>query len=502
MSRIKFSYPIIFILSFAFFAKVSLLRLVAGDEGFYVLASKLVSNGNYPYLDFFYPQMPLLPYVYAIGNWIFYPLAKLLSSSQGSLIWESSRLFSSFLAAILSTLLFYRLNSRYGIYWAVFGTFIFNSSTLTFAWFVTSKTFTLSTLLLFSTYLLTTSKLENKNKYLIAGVLFGLSVDVRFFFIGLMPLFLLGKKKSEIIGFISGTLIALLPVFYLAFKDFEVFWFNNLGYHMIRSSRNFESALQAKITIARIVTGLRDTQQFSGFQFPFFIWICILSATICFIKKEIPTLALLIIALLFAINITPTPSYVQYFCTLMPFLIIETIAFLKLFSDSIITEHKYFKNYFLVLIVLIISFFHLSATKKDLISYTKSGKGVIGVGINEASDKTLVALKSIAKAIDHISLPGQEVLAEWPGYLVDSHAISTPGLENHFGWKIGNKINKKERRKYKIISRNEIRKLILTGTPPVVLLERKSFDRNYKNDLKGYELINEIHNVLLFKKIT
>ena len=43
------------------------LRPIDGDEGFYALAARLVSEGRTPYLDFFYPQSPLLPYLYAPG---------------------------------------------------------------------------------------------------------------------------------------------------------------------------------------------------------------------------------------------------------------------------------------------------------------------------------------------------------------------------------------------------------------------------------------------------
>ncbi len=44
---------------------LSRVRPIDGDEGYYATAARLVSEGRTPYLDFFYPQMPLLPYVYA-----------------------------------------------------------------------------------------------------------------------------------------------------------------------------------------------------------------------------------------------------------------------------------------------------------------------------------------------------------------------------------------------------------------------------------------------------
>jgi hypothetical protein len=52
-----------FLLQAGFFLFVARHRLIDGDEGFYLLAARLVLQHKTPYLDFFYPQAPLLPYV-------------------------------------------------------------------------------------------------------------------------------------------------------------------------------------------------------------------------------------------------------------------------------------------------------------------------------------------------------------------------------------------------------------------------------------------------------
>src|SRR5205807_1747646 len=70
----------------AVYVPMSLFRLVDADEGIYLLNAKEVLNGSLPYHDFFYPQMPLLPYVY--GLWM-----KLFGVS-----WYSGRLLSALLA--------------------------------------------------------------------------------------------------------------------------------------------------------------------------------------------------------------------------------------------------------------------------------------------------------------------------------------------------------------------------------------------------------------------
>src|SRR5205085_10230658 len=50
------------------FGPLVVFRFVDGDEGVYAYASRLAIHGHVPYRDFFYEQMPLLPYVY--GAWI------------------------------------------------------------------------------------------------------------------------------------------------------------------------------------------------------------------------------------------------------------------------------------------------------------------------------------------------------------------------------------------------------------------------------------------------
>jgi len=57
------------------YVSLSLIYILIGqlnaDEGFYLLASKLVFQGHIPYRDFAFTQMPLLPYIYGIPQSLF-----------------------------------------------------------------------------------------------------------------------------------------------------------------------------------------------------------------------------------------------------------------------------------------------------------------------------------------------------------------------------------------------------------------------------------------------
>src|SRR2546422_5747736 len=87
-------YGLLAILMAAVFVPMSLYRIVDGDEGTYLLVSRLVAEGQLPYHDFFYPQMFLLPYAY--GAWM-----KLVGYS-----WYGARLLSAVFSVMLGLLVY------------------------------------------------------------------------------------------------------------------------------------------------------------------------------------------------------------------------------------------------------------------------------------------------------------------------------------------------------------------------------------------------------------
>jgi hypothetical protein len=69
------------------------LRFVARDEGFYLYAARLVAEGHLPYHDFFLPQTPLTPVVYAAAFLILGPS------------WITARLVASLFTLVTAALL-------------------------------------------------------------------------------------------------------------------------------------------------------------------------------------------------------------------------------------------------------------------------------------------------------------------------------------------------------------------------------------------------------------
>ena len=131
----------ILLLQILFFVFMALHRFIDGDEGFYLLASKLVLMHKKPYLDFMYEQAPLLPYVYALWMKCF------------GISWNSVRIFSALLTTLLGTLLYEHVCRQTRNWLAgLSAVVLFASSALVFAWFPVVKTPSLAGLFLFAAY--------------------------------------------------------------------------------------------------------------------------------------------------------------------------------------------------------------------------------------------------------------------------------------------------------------------------------------------------------------
>src|SRR5215471_634951 len=94
-SRPIWTLPACLALQLILFSTLAYSRMIDTDEGLYLLAVKLVAQGKRPYLDFFYQQMPGLPYVYAL--W----------SRAVGISWTSARLFSVLLSVALGGLIYW-----------------------------------------------------------------------------------------------------------------------------------------------------------------------------------------------------------------------------------------------------------------------------------------------------------------------------------------------------------------------------------------------------------
>ena len=209
----------------AWFSFIATRRIVDDDEAFYWIAASLVRNGALPYVDFFFPQMPLTPYLYAAGQVLF-----------GASM-ESGRLVAVSAATASGVLVFYGIRRNLCFGMAVLGTALFATHWLCIDWLVTSKTHSLSVMTALAAMLF--AERDDRPSAVAAGVIAGLCFAGRALMLPVVVGVLIhlwadgDRRRLRSAG--VGFFVACIPVIALYAMDPAAFWFDNFGYHAVRA---------------------------------------------------------------------------------------------------------------------------------------------------------------------------------------------------------------------------------------------------------------------------
>ena len=454
----------VFLLQWAFFTFIAWHRFVDGDEGFYLLASRLVLVHKRPYLDFFYTQAPLLPYVYSV--WM-----KLFGVS-----WRSGKLLAALLTAALGTLLCAELLHHTRKWLAgVVGVALFASSTLIFAFFPVVKTYSLAGLLLFAGYVLVsrTSLRSATSLAGAAGLLLGLSVSTRSYLVLTLPVLLLwilrnserSARSSRVALFLSGFVIGIVPCLYLFAVSPRAFLFNNLGYHALRSDGGLLGMWSEKVFSLLAVFLSRVESNGPQTSLAFFLSLLLLMS----MPKERypPRLSFQMAIVVGLVSLLPTPVHPQYFCLCIPFLLLTAVCVV---NDSFGQMHSVRVRRLAALICALAVAAYIGVSLDDFRRYLVTGENVPGLEPGLANDYRLKNVLAVSHAIDQIVAPGETVASFWPGYIFQTHAAPLPGLENDFSLPIASELNAKQRAQYDILSPDEVEAVFTARRLRVVVL--------------------------------
>jgi hypothetical protein len=449
-------------------------RFIDADEGFYLLASRLVFLHKIPYVDFLYTQTPLLPYVY--GSWM-----HVFGES-----WSAGRALSACLTAALGVLLYIDVCAQTGKWAAgVLAAVLFSCTTLIFAWLPIVKTFALSGVLLFACYMVACrfSPLSAKWPFWVCGFLLGLSVEVRFYFAALIPVFLwwicrntqARAKGALILLFVSGFLVATVPSLCLLAMDPNAYLFNNVGIHAVRSTSGLIGGFGQKLLVLMeaLIAGPRGNGFQLGLLFLFSLWLLR--------KKRLtgpPRLAFELAVALAAVSLAPTPAYVQYFCVAAPFLLAATLCPLS----HALTDPGIHSRRSLRMAVCGVSLaIYFASAIGDYRKYFITGEGLNGIYFkNDPANWTLPAVRAVSAAIDELAGPGEMVMSFWPGYSFESRALPYPGFENDTGRTFSAALTDNQLTKYHVVSRSRIQTAIVGGIPRIVVVGNQEYRREPK----------------------
>lgn len=478
----KILLPAVALLLGTVFIAVAHLRLIDGDEGFYLLSAKLVFHGKVLYRDFFYTQMPMLPFAY--GSWM-----RIAGET-----WSSARLLSGLLAATLGCLLYCHVTRNTDSWLAgCLAALLFASSTPVVVWFTTVKTYSISTLLLFGAYM---AVWEGSGKWTLAlsGLLFALSVDCRLYLAGIAPVLLFSinhlraaypNRRIAYSWFFGGLALGLSPNLYWIVQDPTNYYFNNLGYHAVRSGAGLVGAYGQKIETLFEVSGLIVSKEANGLPFGFLL----LMNSAYFLTQRRPPgprvwLAMQIAAALILLSVLPTPSFQQYYSVATPFLIVGAVTFAW---DSTQPKPR-------LLALAVVLIMNLSLIPSDLRRYTSTGVGLLVMGPERAMNWQLPTVRAISREVDRQVTPGEFVLSFWPGYLFESHAECFPGMETHVGLSVASKLTAAQLTQYRILSiagvdaalKRRMPCVVVLGNQESMLVDGAPFDRMLQ--LRGYRV--------------
>lgn len=448
-------------------------RSIDGDEGFYTTAARLVWEGKTPYRDFFFQQAPLLPYLYS-WIWAVRPRSlvamRLLSAAAGGLavfLWGAGLVSVKRLPAkvALATFLAVALNP----YWV--------------CWNVVVKTFAFANLFMTAAAICLYAALRSERPrwYFAGGLALGLCTSARALYGPLIPAVLIWlfirewraskSPYSKTLAFLAGALCGLLPMIVSFLGDPHAFLFNNVQYH----------GLQAGLRHARgsdVYTvgyhGIGDTLavyfyilviNLLGLHLYFTIWLVLAIMGGLSLrrlrKRQDPTyaahdylfvkLALLMLVVYAVTALIPFPPYLQYFDgPLVPFMLPFVVEGLRLAFRA--------GKQWLVVLAVVAPILCLIEVRAETATTSSDAWW------------RLASYRQVTEAIEANSQPNDVVLSFWPGYVFASGRRYFPGMEDQFVYRITNMISPEARKRYHVVSTDQVMTAISTRAVPLVVV--------------------------------
>jgi len=409
------------------FGPLVAFRFLDGDEGVYAYASRLALHGHVPYRDFFYEQMPLLPYVY--GAWI-----GVFGES-----WYSARSLSALAAAGVGALLYLHVERRLGRWPALAATCLYALSGLVFGYFTIVKTFALASLFLFGAYVFVETR---RPRWLAAGLLVGLAVDTRLVFAAAIPAFaVLAARRRGLPSFGGGLAAGLVPsLVFLALSPHN-FVFDNLRYHGEKTSHGLIGEPVQKLRTAGNLIGFGNADHALGVQF--LLLLVAAAWALWLLRRRLPFAATVAVSLGIA-SFLPTPTYVQYFCVVVPYLVLLAVELAARWPRAVLA---------------------------GLATYAAAGAVALAHDVQTSPllKPSIRSVERVAATAESRTQPGETVLSGWPGYLFGTHANAVSGYTNQFAPVAAAKVSSREAERVHVLSEPALEALIRRRVPRLVV---------------------------------
>lgn len=420
-------------------------------------------DGQVPFFDYHYQQMFLLPYVYGAWMWL------------TGVSWYGGRLLSSLFTVALGLAVVHHLwrttQSRVA---AAAGALLFASSSLAFTYLILVKTYALATLALFLAYGVV-AWAPARWRWLLSGVLLGLAVDVRLYLAAAAPVFLLaalrdGSPRRSSRTFLAGLALVLAPNLYFYVRDPDVFVFNILGHHAIRSPLGLVGDLAQKADVLLTMMGINAAIGVTSFQWALLLLANLAWLVSCIASRRRPSLAVQVSAVVLFASLLPTPTFGQYFAILVPFLVVGVVELGTAVARELPAEATGLRRRLAAVAGMLVAV-HVAVAPIDVWWFTVGGP-VAGTYTRDAARNwTIPMITAVGRAIDEVA-PSREgtALSWWSGHFVETRTRVHPWLVNPLTVYMAPQLAPEETARYKFMTRAEMDRQITTREAPVVVL--------------------------------
>lgn len=413
------------------------------DEGFYLAGAWRVLQGEAIYRDFFFPQMPYLPFVQAL----------LIGAAGTSLL--VSRLVSVVPGALGAGLLAWaawRWSGRREVTAVVVIAYL--GHVLFWNYLTVTKTYGWANAWLLAAFLL----LSEGRRYhhgLLAGLCGGLAVGARLPAIAAVAVLFAWQSWRDPRGalwFALGALVALLPCAWIAARDPQAFWFGNYGFHSLRREivgtlpilkqklsilRRWLSLPQNLVLWIAAALGWWTARRASGPGVPDASYERTVAALACVGAMGVAYLA-------------ATPTYLEYTVQLIPFLLLSAVGWLNAGKLYAPTKVLLAVVYAVGLVIALRPAGEQSYRGKKLELWR------------------LDAVEEVASYLHQQSGDGDQILSWWEGYPVLAGRAGFTGV-GFWESNVAKKLTNAERQLYHVLDREEIVGLVRERKPRLVI---------------------------------
>jgi hypothetical protein len=415
------------------FGAVAARRGVNADEGFYLLAGWRVLGGQRPYADFFFPQMPYLPYLEAV-----------VLSVSGASLW-AGRAINVGAASVLGALMALagaQRSGRLAVGVLVAAAYAANGLLLTYL--TVAKTYGVADLMLIAAFLLVAPPQRGVTRALAAGACAGIAIGTRLPSVAVFAVLLVWTAWGGVrtaVAFCLGAAVALLPCLWVASQDPRGFWFGNVEFHALRRELSgLVPILAQKATVGAKCVLLPQN---------LLLWI--LAAAGVSLRPRQSVLPGVCGLALAAGYLAATPTYLEYMVQVIPFLLLAGIP-----AFAVLLQRR---------------------------ALAALAAGLYAAGLllarRDAPDDTLRGEKNHLWALDTVhrvsnfvrerSDPGDRILSWWEGYPFLAQREGFVGV-GFWESNMAKKLAPDLRRRFHVLDHDEIRGLVEGREPRLIVV--------------------------------